>query len=121
MISSIVVKKAVTNICFTKLEIDLVTGKMLMRIASYSLEDELLEHIGNNHRVYLPCTISTDPDSEDEPIFATMYIPVFWDGEAMENYTQALVDEIYLYKHQIPGFKNLKQIEQSFMLEMVVL
>jgi hypothetical protein len=46
---------------------------------------------------------------------------VFWEDEAIENYTQALLDELYLYKHNLEGCKNLKQIEQSFGLEMLLL
>ena len=87
----------------------------------YELKDEMLRHIENKHHVYLPCKIRTDQDFDHLPLAATVCVPIFWDGEAIENYTQALLDEIFLFKQQLPGHKTLQQIEQSFMLEMIVL
>ena len=121
MISSIVVKTGTTDLSFTKLEIDIMSGKIIMRVATYGFNGELREQIENKHRLYLPCKIATDQDFDFVPTIATLYVPIFWDGEAIENYTQALLDELYLFKHQIPGYKTLKQIEQSFMLEMILL
>ena len=121
MISSIVVKTGTTKISFTKLELDLMTGKIIMRVANYDLNDEIKELVENKHRLYLPCKIKTDPDFDNVPVVATLYVPMFWDGEAIENYTQALLDELYLFKHVVPGYKTLQQIEQSFMLEMILL
>lgn len=121
MISSIVIKTGTTNLSFTKLEIDLMSGKIIMRVANYGLNEELKELVENKHRLYLPCKITTDPDFDFAPTIATLYVPMFWDGEAIENYTQALLDELYLFKHTIPGYKTIKQIEQSFMLEMILL
>ena len=121
MISSIVLKKDRTNIDFTKIEVDLLSGKMAIYDASYELEEELLVHIEAKHRIYLPCKIKVDSDLDNAPLIATVCVPIFWDGDAIENYTQALLDEIYLFKHQLPGHKTLQQIEQSFMLEMIVL
>lgn len=120
MISSVVVKTGTTELSFTKLEIDLMSGKITMRIAKYEFNEELQEAVNNKHRMYLPCKITTDNDFE-VPIVASLYVPIFWDGEAIENYTQALLDELYLFKHTIQGYKTLKQIEQSFMLEMILL
>ena len=121
MISSIVLKKDSTDIEFTKIDVDLLSGKMAIYSASYELKGEMFSHIENKHRVYLPCKIKTDQDFNNAPLVATMCVPIFWDGDAIENYTQALLDDIYLFKHQIPGLKTLQQIEQSIMLEMIVL
>lgn len=121
MISSIVLKKDSTDIEFTKIDVDLLSGKMAIYSASYELKDEMLRHIENKHHVYLPCKIRTDQDFDHLPLAATVCVPIFWDGEAIENYTQALLDEIFLFKQQLPGHKTLQQIEQSFMLEMIVL
>ena len=121
MISSIVLKKDSTDINFTRVEVDLLSGKMVIHDANYEIKRDMLNHIENKHRVYLPCKIKTDQDFNNVPLVATMCVPIFWDGDAIENYTQALLDEIYLFKHQLPGHKTLQQIEQSFMLEMIVL
>ena len=121
MISSVVVTKDMNMIHFTKIEIDIVTGKMKTHLANFEITEELREHVINKHRVYLPCKIITDQDIEYVPYNATLYVPVFWEDEAIENYTQALLDELYLFKHNLPGCKNLKQIEQSFGLEMLLL
>ncbi len=121
MISSVVVTKEMKDIHFTKIEIDIVTGKMTTHLASYEISDDLREHVLNKHRVYLPCRITVDQDIQYIPYNATIYVPVFWEDEAIENYTQALLDELYLYNNKLPGCKNLKQIEQSFGLEMLLL
>lgn len=113
MVSSIVIKST-TNISFIKIEIDVKTGKMVMRRAIYNVSsEELLEEIKDNHRVLLPCKIV-------HPV-ATFYVPCEWDEEAIENYTQALVDELYLMDNNLPGCKNIEQIEKSFNLELVLL
>ena len=121
MIASVVVKNDITSIKFTKITIDLLTGKMKTHEASYNVNDELREHILNKHRVYLPCKIEVDKDMTDVPHIATLYVPIFWDIESISNYTQALMDELFLYKHNINGCKQLKHIEQNFMLEVIVL
>ena len=121
MISSVVVTKEMLTIHFTKIEIDLTTGKMKTHLATYEVNEELREHVLKKHRVYLPCKIIVDQDIEYVPYKATLYVPVFWEDEAIENYTQALLDELYLYKHKLEGCKNLNQIEQSFGLEMLLL
>lgn len=121
MISSVVVTKETVAIHFTKIEIDIVTGKMKTHLANYEINGELRNHVLNKHRVYLPCRINVDQDIEYIPYGATLYVPVFWEDEAIENYTQALLDELYLYNNNLPGRKNLQQIEQSFGLEMLLL
>lgn len=122
MVSSVVVKKEMTHVSFIKIEIDFLSGgKMTTKIANYELSGELKEHIMNKPRVYLPCKIHTDQDMTNIPYSATLYVPYFWDSEMIANYAQALMDEIYIYKHQLKGCKNLRQIEQSFMLEVVIL
>ena len=121
MISSVIVKNDVTLIKFTKITIDLISGKMKTQEANYTVNDELREHVLNKHRVYLPCKIEVDTDVSEVPYVATLYVPVFWDSEAISNYTQALMDELFLYRHNIEGFKQLKHIEQNFMLEVIVL
>lgn len=121
MISSVVVKKDISYISFIKIEIELATGKMNTKIANYELTDELKEHVSNKHRVYLPCKINTDQDISYVPYSATLYVPYFWETEMIENYAQALIDEIYLYNNGLVGNKSLKQIEQSFMLEVILL
>ena len=113
MISSIVVKKDIMSVSFTKLEIELHTGKMLMLTAEYEFDDDMKEHVEKKHRLYLPCKIN-----DDNAIF---YVPDFWDAEAIENYTQALLDELFLLKNKIEGYKDLEQIEKSFMLEIILL
>lgn len=113
MITSIVVRKN-TEISFTKIEIDLRNGKMMMKVAKYNLDsDELQEQIEKTHRVCLPCRIK---DS-----VASFYIPTIWDGECIENYTQALVDEMYLLNNNLNGHKTIEQIEAGFTLEMILL
>ena len=121
MISSVVVKKEMQYISFIKIEMDLLTNNMNTKIANYELTDELKDHVLNKHRVYLPCKITTDPDIDYMPYMATLYVPYFWDTEMIENYAQALMDEIYLLKNGIKGYKQLKQIEQCFMLEVILL
>lgn len=118
MISSVVIKSNTISISFIKIEVDLTTGKMKTHMANYELNDELRKHVLDKHRVYLPCKIEKD---SDEPYGAVLYVPDFWDVESIENYTQALMDELFLIKHNIEGCKNLKQIEQTFMLEVIVL
>jgi hypothetical protein len=121
MISSVVVKKDTEYLNFIRIEINMNTGKMLYHIANYEFTGDLKEHAMEKHRIYLPCRITTDSEFETEPYVATIYIPEFWDNEAIENYTQALMDELYLFKHQLPGHKTLEQIESSFMLELLIL
>lgn len=121
MISSVVVKKDINYISFIKIEIELSSGKMNTKIANYELTNELKEHALNKHRVYLPCKINTDQDISYVPYSATLYVPYFWETEMIENYAQALIDEIYLYTNGVEGSKTIKQIEQSFMLEVVLL
>ena len=121
MISSVVLTKEMNTIHFTKIEIDIVSGKMTTHLANYEISDELREHVLNKHRVYLPCRITVDQDIPSLPYIATLFVPVFWEDEAIENYTQALLDELYLYNNNLPGRKTLKQIEQSFGLEMLLL
>jgi hypothetical protein len=121
MISSIVVRKETNAIQFTKIEIDLVTGKVSTKEANYEINDELREHVLKKHRVYLPCKIIMDQDIANIPYGATLYVPSFWEDEAIENYTQALLDELHLFNYHIPGYKTIKQIEQTFGLEMLLL
>lgn len=121
MISSIVVRRDTVAIHFIKIDIDIVTGKLSTKMASYEINDELREHITNKHRVYLPCKIIIDQEVSNEPYSASFYVPVFWEDESIENYAQALLDEIHLFKYNIPGYKTVKQIEQSFGLEMLLL
>ena len=121
MISSVVVTKEMEAIHFTKIEIDIVSGKMKTHLASYEISDELREHVLNKHRVYLPCRITVDQDIENMPYTATLYVPVFWEDEAIENYTQALMDELYLHKNTLNGYKSIEEIENSFVLEVILL
>jgi hypothetical protein len=121
MISSVVVKKDTTNLNFTKVEVDITTSKLVTHLASYEFVDELRTHIMDKHRICLPCRITTDPNCDFMPCIATLYVPVIWGAEAIENYTQALMDELYLLKNKLPGHKTIKQIEHNFMLEIVVL
>lgn len=113
MISSVVVKKDTMIVSFTKLEIELDTGKMLMLTAEYEFDEEMKKHVERKHRLFLPCSI--------DEISAVFYVPDFWDAEAIENYTQALLDELYLLKNNVEGFKTKEQIEESFMLEIILL
>lgn len=121
MISSVVVKKDTKHISFTKIEIDIASGKMVTHLANYELIDELKDHVMNKHRVCLPCKIFDDPNVDGMPNKATLYVPVFWETEAIENYTQALLDELYLCINNLSGCKNIKQIEHSFLLETILL
>lgn len=121
MISSIVVRKETLSINFTKIEVDIVSGKISTKLAMYEVNDDLREHVINKHRVYLPCKIELEPDIANIPYSAVLYVPVFWEVESIENYTQALLDELHLYRYNIPGCKTIKQIEQSFSLEMLLL
>ena len=119
MISSVIVKNDVTSIKFTKITIDLISGKMKTQEANYTVNDELREHVLNKHRVYLPCKINIDPSA---PLVATLCVPIFWDDEAIENYVQAMMDELFLYNNHVPGCKlSITDIEKSFMLEMILL
>ena len=121
MISSIVLRKDSTDVNFTRIEVDLLSGKMILHEANYELRGEALEHVKNKHRIYLPCKIKTEPEFNQVPLIATICVPMFWDMDVIENYTQALLDELYLFKHNIPGCKTLKEIEDSFMLEVILL
>ena len=121
MISSIVVRKDTLSINFMKIEVDIVSGKLSTKLANYEVNDDLREHVMNKHRVYLPCKIVVDQDITNVPYSAVLYVPAFWEGETIENYTQALLDELHLYRYNIPGCKTIKQIEQSFSLEMLLL
>lgn len=113
MISSIIVKK-LTKIQLTKIEINIDTGKMMIKKAKYNMtSDDLVNQMNERHRVVLPCRIKDNG--------ASFYVPVEWDVEALENYTQALLDEMYLYKKKLPGYKTIEQIESSFILEIVLL
>ena len=113
MISSVIIKQ-LTNIKFVKVEINTVTGKMVLRRAEYNLTPEEIHlEIGLKHRLELPCKIVDD--------VAVFYVPIEWDEECIENYTQALMDEIYLNKNKLNGFKTMEEIEKSFMLEVVML
>lgn len=120
MISSVVVKKEMEYISFIKIEMNLLTNDMNTKIANYELTDELRNHVTEKHRVYLPCNINIAEDT-DRLESAILYVPYFWDTEMVENYTQALMDEIYLNRYKMQGCKTIKQIEQSFMLEVVLL
>lgn len=112
MITSILMKTN-PSINFTKVELDLQSGKMLMKVAKYDLtSEELLIQVEKTHRVCLPCRITDEA--------ASFYVPLAWDSECIENYTQALLDELYLLNNNIEGHKTVKQIEASFMLEMVL-
>ena len=121
MMSSIILKKDSTDIVFTKIEVNILSGKTTVNDVEYELRGEILNHVENKHRIFLPCKIKTDKDFEMVAFTATLYVPVSWHAEIIENYTQALLDELYLYKHGITGCKSIKQIEQSFMLEIIVL
>jgi hypothetical protein len=52
---------------------------------------------------------------------AVFYVPVEWDGECIENYTQALMDELYLHNNKLSGYKTIEEIENSFVLEVILL
>ena len=121
MISSIVVRKDILSIEFMKIEVDIITGKLTTKLATYEINDDLREHVMKKHRVYLPCKITLDQEIINIPHHAVMYVPTFWEDGSIENYTQALLDELHLYKYNIPGCKNIKQIEQSFSLELLLL
>ena len=121
MISSVVVTKDMNVIYFTKIEIDIVTGKMKTHLANFEITEDLREHVLNKHRVYLPCKITVDQDITYIPYGVVLYVPVFWEDESIENYTQAILDELYLYNNNLPGHKTLAQIEQSFGLELLLL
>lgn len=113
MVSSVIVKQ-LTNIKFVKVEINIITGKLVMKRAEYNLTpEELRKEIGMKHRVILPCRIVDN--------IVVFYVPVEWDEECIENYTQALMDEIYLNKNALPGFKSFEEIEKSFVLEVILL
>lgn len=113
MMSSIIVKQS-TNIKFVKVEINTVTGKMVLRRAEYNLTPEEIQlEIGMKHRLELPCKIVDD--------VAVFYVPIEWDEECIENYTQALMDELYLTKNKLTGFKTMEEIEKSFVLEVILL
>jgi hypothetical protein len=113
VISSIVIKSDTKDINFIKVIIGLTNGSMDMKIATYEITEELKEHIENKHRVCLPCKVIDG--------IATMYVPFFWDDESIENYTQALLDELYLNKKGMNGHKSIEQIEESFKLEIILL
>lgn len=113
MISSVIVKQ-LTNVKFVKVEINTVTGKMVLRRAEYNLTPEEIQiELGMKHRVVFPCKIKDD--------VAVFYVPIEWDEECIENYTQALMDELYLNKNKLSGFKSIEEIEKSFVLEVVLL
>ena len=113
MISSLVVKR-MNEVVFTKIEIELSTGKMVTRTATYNLDSEqLMEHVKNNHRVVLPCRIVHG--------VASFYVPASWDDDAIENYTQAMLDEMYLFTNKLNGYKSIEEIEIGFRLEMILL
>ena len=113
MISSVIVKQ-LTSVKFVKVEINTVTGKMVLRRAEYNLTPEEIQlELGAKHRLELPCKIVDN--------VAVFYVPIEWDEECIENYTQALMDELYLYKNKLSGYKELCEIEKSFMLEVVML
>ena len=83
-----------------------------IKISKLSSE-ELILQAEKTHSVCLPCRITDE--------VASFYVPLTWDNECIENYTQALLDELYLLNNNIEGHKTVKQIEASFMLEMVLL
>ena len=113
MISSVIVKQ-ITSVKFVKVEINTVTGKMILKRAEYNLTPEEIQlEIGLKHRLLLPCKIV---DS-----VAVFYVPNEWDEECIENYTQALMDEIYLHNNKMSGCKSIEEIENSFLLEVVLL
>ena len=113
MISSVIVKQ-LTSVKFVKVEINTVTGKMVLRRAEYNLTPEEIQlELGTKHRLELPCKIVDN--------VAVFYVPIEWDEECIENYTQALMDELYLYKNKLSGYKELCEIEKSFMLEVIML
>lgn len=112
MVASIVLKKS-TKIGFLKIELNTRTGKLKMKAASYNMNSDEAKLFANKRRVVLPCMIVDD--------IATFYIPIEWDGDAMENYTQALMDELYLNKKKLEGCKTIEEIEKSFVLEVIIL
>lgn len=113
MISSVIVKQ-LTSVKFVKVEINTVTGKMVLKRAEYNLTPEEIQlEIGLKHRLSLPCKIVDD--------VAVFYVPVEWDGECIENYTQALMDELYLHNKRLSGYKSIEEIENSFVLEVILL
>ena len=119
MISSLVIKDKNLNIEFIKVEVDLASGKMKMFISEYEINGLEKEHVLNKHRVYLPCKINIDPSA---PLVATLCVPLFWGDESIENYVQSLMDELFLFNNHIPGCKStIKDIENSFMLEMILI
>lgn len=111
MVASIILKK-LTKVQFVKIEINVKTGKMKMKVGKYNLNSDEITNF-NKHRVILPCRIDND--------IASFYVPVEWDGDSIENYTQALMDELYLNKNKTDGYKTIEQIEQSFVLEIILL
>lgn len=113
MITSVVVKSNMLDVSFIKVVVGLKTGEMSMKIATYEITDDLKQHIEESHRVCLPCKISED--------IANLYVPLFWEDDSIENYIQALMDEMYLVNHEIGGHKTIEQIEESFKLEIILL
>lgn len=118
MMSSMVLKKDSTAVLFTKIEVDIISGKTTLYDIEYELKGDVRNHVENKHRIFLPCNITTDDELE---LSATLYVPTSWNGETIETYIQALLDELYLLKHGITGYKTRSQIEQSFMLEIIVI
>ena len=121
MISSMILKKESSEIAFNKIELDVITKQITISEVRYELKGEMLNHVENKHRIFLPCKIKTDRDMEYVPLSATLYAPITWNNESIENYIQALSDELFLYQHNITGCKYIKQIENAFMLEIIVL
>ena len=113
MITSMVID-SIKAISFIKIELDTANGKIIMQKAKYDItSEELYQTIENKHRVCLPCRIDDN--------IASFYVPMEWDVEAIENYTQALIDELYLLNNNMNGHKNIEQIKNSFMLEIILL
>lgn len=113
MMSSVILKK-ITNVSFVKVEINVKTCKLVLQEAFYNLTpEELMEELQGRHRVILPCKIIDD--------VASFYVPMTWDDDSIANYTQALLDELYLIDHEMQDCKTIEQIEQSFAMEIVLL
>ena len=113
MISSVIVKQ-LTSVKFVKVEINTVTGKMVLKRAEYNVTPEDIQlELGMKHRLILPCRIVDN--------VAIFYVPVEWDSECIENYTQALMDELYLHKNTLNVYKSIEEIENSFVLEVILL
>lgn len=121
MISSMILKKDSSEIVFNKIELDVVSKQIKIQEVKYELKGEMLKHVENKHRIFLPCKIKTDEDLELRALSATLYVPITWNDESIENYIQALSDELFLYQHNITGCKYIKKIENDFMLEIIVL